>query len=59
MVTVQFSLTVVHHTTAQYCTGVNHDELVKCAELSFSALPEGVDVTEEKSEYVGGKNIMC
>ena len=36
--------------------GVNHDELVKHAEVSFSRVPEGMSTTEEKCEYVGGKD---
>ena len=35
--------------------GVNHDELVKHAEVSFSSVPEGMSTTDEQCEYVGGK----
>ena len=36
--------------------GVNHDELVKHAEVLFSRVPEGMSTTEEKCGYVGGKD---
>ena len=35
--------------------GVNHNELVKHAEVSFSSVPEGMSTTDEQCEYVGGK----
>ena len=35
--------------------GVNHDELVKHAEVSFSRVPEGMSTVDEQCEYVGGK----
>ena len=35
--------------------GVNHDELVKHAEVSFGRVPEGMSTTNEQCEYMGGE----
>ena len=35
--------------------GVNHDELVKHAEVSFGRVLEGMSTTDEQCEYVGGE----
>ena len=35
--------------------GVNHDELVKHAEVSFGRVPEGMSTIDEQCEYVGGE----
>ena len=35
--------------------GVNHDELVKHAEVSFGLVLKGMSTTDEQCEYVGGE----
>ena len=37
--------------------GVNHDELVKHAEVSLNGVPEGMTTTDEQCEYVGGNSM--
>ena len=34
--------------------GMNHDELVRHAESSFSSIPKGLGITNVQSEYIGG-----
>ena len=38
-----------------FVAGVEHSELVKCAQASFGRIPEGMKTSDEPSQYVGGQ----